>query len=287
MSVFKRPDNAIVRRLRWIMLGVMLVSMIATLTGQPAGFWHNPERATRFDGLSIYDHTNRKFEFFLGHGWAPYVTACTVYFVSAFAIVSLVPPRLAQIAIFAFIFGHFYGGSNWFAVRWQMGVRGPMVYAWTLAALLSLTILPVLKNAEFTAKRLRWIATGALLLDFMNTLIGQPHTYWRNPATVHEGNALSRFFLLHGWVAFALYDVAYCVCILLLPVLLPRAAAMICMFALLLGGYGGACNWFFYEWRMGIVVPILYGFLLAALIVVITFPRIARPSVLSSSDMSP
>jgi len=42
---------------------------------QPAGFWHNPEHATRFDGLSIYDDTNSKFEFFLGHGWAPYVMA--------------------------------------------------------------------------------------------------------------------------------------------------------------------------------------------------------------------
>lgn len=90
-------DDLIVKRLRW----VMLFSMIATLAGQPQEFWTFPERAIRFDGLSIYDHTNHKFEFFLGHGWEAYVLACAVYFAAAFTLVSVLPRRPALIAMFS------------------------------------------------------------------------------------------------------------------------------------------------------------------------------------------
>src|SRR5450432_728844 len=99
-------DDLIVKRLRWVMLGVMLFSMVATLAGQPPEFWTHPERAIRFDGLSIYDHTNHKFEFLLGHGWKSYVVACAVYFAAAFALVSVLPKKAALIAIFSFLFGH-------------------------------------------------------------------------------------------------------------------------------------------------------------------------------------
>lgn len=260
-----------INRLRWVMLGVMLFSMVATLAGQPPDFWRHPQSAMRFDGLSIYNHTNAKFEFLLGHGWAPYVIACLAYFTAAFALVSALPKKLGLTAIFAFIFGHFYGGSSWLATRWHAGFGGLTVYALTLAAALAFAITPVVKDGRLVLMRLRWIAVAALLMDFTNTLIGQPHSYWQNPAAVYEGNALSRYFLLHGWWAFCMYDMAYCVVILWLAASLPRNGAFMSTFAFLLGGYAGASNWFFYVWRMGIAAPILYGTVLSAIMVALVF----------------
>lgn len=266
-----------IQRLRWVMLGVMFFSMFATLAAQSAefwqaGFWHGPSKAMRFDGLSIYSHTNPMFTFFLGHGWLPYLLACLIYFAMAFGLVSVLPKKPALIAIFAFIFGHFYGGSNWLVVRWQMEIQGFMAYGIIVGIALTVALLPVLSNSQLTLKRLAWIAAGTLVLDFANTLIGQPHAYWQNPANVHEANALSRYFLLHGWWAFCMYDVVYCAVILLLPVVLPRAAAMIAVFAFMLGGYAGASNWFFYVWRMGMETPVLLGVVLSGVIVLTAFP---------------
>jgi hypothetical protein len=68
MSSVRFTDDRIVKRLRWIMLGVMLFSVINTLIGQPKSFWYAPESAIRGDGLSIHNSTNPTFEFFLGHG---------------------------------------------------------------------------------------------------------------------------------------------------------------------------------------------------------------------------
>jgi hypothetical protein len=274
-------DDVIVKRLRWLMLGVMLFSMIVTLAGQPPEFWSHPESAIRFDGLSIYDHTNHKFEFFLGHGWEAYVLACAVYFAAVFVLVSVLPKRPALIAIFSFIFAHFYGGSNWLAVRWHTGVLGPNLYLFVPAVLVPLAAFPVAENARLAVKRLPWVAVAALLLDFTCTLIGQPHSYWQHPETVHEANALSRLFLLHGWFSFSLYDLAYCFVILWLASTLPRTAGLICTFAFIFGGYAGAANWFFYEWRMGIEAPILLGIALSVMIVLVAFPTDRRAPQLS------
>ena len=266
-------DDLIVKRLRWVMLGVMLFSMIATLSGQPQDFWTHPESAVRFDGLSIYDKTNHKFEFFLGHSCEAYVFACFVYFAATFVLVSVLPKKSALIAIFSFIFAHFYGGSNWLAVRWHYGVRGPSVYQFVLAIFVTLAAFPGPEKARFALKRLPWVAVGALLLDFTNTLIGQPHSYWQHPGAVHEANALSRMFLLHGWFAFFLYAVVYCCVILWLASVLPVTAALICVFAFIFGGYGGATNWFFYEWRMGMEAPVLLGVALSVAVVLLAFPE--------------
>lgn len=266
-----------IQRLRWVMLGVMFFSMCATLAGQSAafwqaGFWHGSSEAMRFDGLSIYSHTNPMFTFFLGHGWLPYVLACLVYFALAFGLVSVLPKKPALVAIFAFIFGHFHGGSNWLVVHWQVGIQGFIVYGIAVGIALTVALVPVSSDRQFAVQRLAWIAAGTLVLDFTNTLIGQPHAYWQNPANVHEANALSRYFLLHGWWAFCMYDVVYCCVILLLPVLLPRGAAMIGVFAFMLGGYAGASNWFFYVWRMGMETPVLLGIALSAMIAWLVFP---------------
>ena len=74
MPLPELTNDARVKRLRWVMLGVILFSILNTLAGQPASFWANPQTAVRGDGLSIYNATNHTFEFFLGHGWKPYLS---------------------------------------------------------------------------------------------------------------------------------------------------------------------------------------------------------------------
>jgi hypothetical protein len=225
--------------------------------------------------------------FFLGHGWLAYVATCLVYMAAAFVLVSILPRMAALVAIFSFIFGHYYGGSNWLAVRWHTGVDGPMLYNAVLGATITLTAFPAPGVAAGAAgagtdaagvavravKRLRWVMAGATLLDFINTLIGQPGSYWLHPETVHEANAASRFFLAHGWTAFAAYDLFYIGGLFLLVSVLLTTAALICIFAFTLGAFAGGSNWFFYEWRLGMQAPVIYGVVLSGMIVALAFSR--------------
>jgi hypothetical protein len=277
MPLTKFTDDPIVKRLRWVMIGAMLFSLINTLSGQPNSFWQHPETAIRGDGLSIFNKTNHTFDFFLGHGWQAYIVASLVYLAGAFLIVSVLPRLAALITIFSFIFTHFYDGSNWLAVRWQLGMQGPIFYI-AIAVIVVFSAFPAPEIAAPIVIRLRWVMLGAMLLDFVNTLVGQPDSYWRHPETVHEGNALSRFFLAHGWMAFSFYDVFYLGGAFLLVSILPRRAALVCTFAFIFGGFGGGSNWFFYEWRMGWETPIIYGLILSAIIVFLAFSPSRKPT---------
>ena len=124
MSFIKFTGDEMVKRLRWAMAATIIFSMVNTLAGQPVGYWHNAALAIRGDGLAINNPTNRTFEFFLGSGWLPFVLAALVYLAGMFLLVSALPRKLALIFIFSVIFGHYYGGSNWLAVRWHLGLIG-------------------------------------------------------------------------------------------------------------------------------------------------------------------
>ena len=268
----KLTEDRTVKRLRWVMIGAMLFSAINTLLCQSESFWRNPETAIRGDGLSIHNPTNHTFEFFLGNGWQAYVAACLVYFAAAFLLVSILPRRSGLTAIFSFLFGHLYGASNWLAVGWRLGVQGPAAYAIVLSTALALSAFAVPGAAVLDIKRLRWIASAPLVFDFAFTLIGQPTSYWHRPETVHEANALSRFFLARGWTAFILYDLVYISVVFLLVSILPETIASVCAFSFMFGGFTGASNWFFYEWRMGMEAPVLFGVALSAVLVRFAFP---------------
>jgi hypothetical protein len=269
---FKFTEDCLVKRLRWVMVGAMLFSAINTLLCQGESFWRNPETAIRGDGLSIHNLTNHTFEFFLGNGWQAYVAACLVYFAGAFLLVSVLPRRAALIAIFSFLFGHFYGATNWLAVGWHLGVQGPAMYAIALSTVLVVAAFAVPGAAHLDLRRLRWVVCAPLVIDFAFTLIGQPGSYWLHPETVHEGNALSRYFLERGWTAFVLYDLVYVCVVFLLVSKLSETAAAICAFSFMFGGFAGASNWLFYVWRMGMEAPVLFGVALSVLLVKFAFP---------------
>jgi hypothetical protein len=246
----------------------MLFSMLNTLAGQPEGFWLDPGKAIRGDGLHLHSHVNHTFEFFLGYGWQLYVAACLIYFALAFLAVSVLPRRAALLIAFSFIFGHYYGACNWLAVRWHLGFTGVTYYSFLLSAAVAFSLSPLADNAsDPMVRRLRWAIVVVFLVDFLLTSLGQPSAYWHHPEMVHEGNAMLRWFMLRGWGAYVLMDLFYGLGVFLLASYLPRFFAMMVIFGFTFGYFDGASNWLFYERRLGMEAPVLYGVVLSAVLV--------------------
>ena len=203
MPLFKFTSDQTVKRLRWVMTGAILFCMVNTLSGQPESYWHHPETAIRGDGLSIGNETNHSFDFFLGRGWLPYLLACLIYLSAAFSFVSLLPRKAALTAIFSFLFGHFFEANNWLVVRWHLGLNATPMYGFVLATIIVFAIFPTMSStAGRIVKRLRWVMLVPMFLDMINTLVGQPSSYWLHGETAHEANEVSRFFLIRGWYFF-------------------------------------------------------------------------------------
>ena len=273
MPLFKFTTDQIVKRLRWVMIGAILFSMINTLSGQPESFWDHPETAIRGDGLSIYNETNHTFDFYLGHGWPAYLLTGLIYLSGAYLLVSNLPKRVALITMFSFIFGHFFGATNWLATRWHLGIIASSIYGLVLVPIIVFSAFPTLSSsADKIIKRLFWVMIGAMVCDTINTLLGQPASYWLHPETVHEANQVSRYFLAQGWYAFVFRDLFYFFGIFWLVLILPRRWALMCIFYFMLTGFVGASNWLFYEWRMGMETPVIFGFILSVMIVLLGFP---------------
>ena len=274
MPIFRITSNQIVKRLRWVMVGVIVFSIINTLAGQPESFWLHPETAIRGDGLSIYNPTNHTFDFFLGLGWQAYLIMCLIYLSITFLLVSILPTKAALVTIFSIVLGHFFGATNWLAVRWHLGTNSSSIYGIILSPIIVYSVFPAQSLIpDKIIKRLFWLMAIAMLSDTINTLVGQPATYWLHPETVHEGNEVSRYFLSHGWYAYIFRDVIYFLVIYWFVSILPQKGALICIFYFLLNGFTGASNWFFYEWRMGMQTPVIYGIVLSVCIVLIAFSK--------------
>jgi hypothetical protein len=276
--------DPIVKRLRWVMLGAMLFSLINTLAGQPESYWHRPETAIRGDGLPIGSSTNRTFEFFLGQGWQAYLVASLAYLLAIFLVVSILPRAAALIAAFSVVFGHYFGASNWLAVRWGLGTQSIVLYGILLSASLAFAAFQDVDKTGPIVRRLRWAMVGAIVLDFALTLLGQPASYWIRPETVNESNQLFRIFMAQGWTGTVLFNLIYISGAFLLVSILPRMTALICIFAFLFGHFNGASTWLFYRWRLGMEAPVAYGILLSAIIVSMAFSRRERRINLLDED---
>jgi len=274
---FRFTGDPTVKRLRWVVIGAILFSIANTLAGQPPSFWHAPETAVRFDGLSIHSQTNPMFDFFLGLGWQAYLGATLLYLAAVFLLVSLLPRRAALAAAFSFIFGHYFGASSWLGHRWHFGVEGAVLYAIVLSTVVALLAFPEIEATgpiEATGalvRQLRWVVLAAAALDFAITLLGQPGSYWLHPETANEANDLFRIFLARGWGAYLLFDLLYLLGIFLLVSNLGRLAALVCTFSFLFGHVMGLSTWLFYRWRMGMEGPAIYGAIVSVAIVSLAF----------------
>jgi hypothetical protein len=273
----------LVTRLLAITIVLIAASAVLTLAAQPSSFWSLPQTAVRFDGLAIHSSTNPMFDFFLGRGWPAYLAGVSLYGAAVWLMVAVLPKRLAMVAEFTVILGLSYSGSNWIIVRWHTGIGGAALYVAAVAIALAAAVFPFVEDREQGGlRRLCWVMALTITIDGVFTLMGQPASYWQNPATVHEANPLSKFFLEKGWWAFAAYILAQIAGPWLVLVRLPPFTGWALAFGLALGGFCGGSNWLFYEWRLGLQAPVVYGMLLSIVIVwqLLKHNQTAMPEVL-------
>ncbi len=273
----------LVTRLLGITILLIAAGAVLTLAAQPSSFWSLPQTAVRFDGLAIHSSTNPMFDFFLGRGWPAYLAGVSLYGAAVWLMVAVLPKRLAMVAEFTVILGLSYCGSNWIVVRWHTGIGGAALYVAAVAIVLAAAVFPSVEDREQDGlRRLCWVMALTITIDGVFTLMGQPASYWQNRATVHEANPMSKFFLEKGWWAFAAYILAQIAGPWLLLVRLPPVTGWALAFGVAIGGFCGGSNWLFYEWRLGLQAPVVYGMLLSIVIVwlVLKHNQTAMPEVL-------
>jgi hypothetical protein len=258
----------LVIRLFGITILLIVAGAVLTLAAQPNAFWSHPQTAIRFDGLPIHSATNPMFDFFLGRGWIAYLAGVALYIAAVWLMVTVLPKKLAMAAELTVILGLCYCGSNGIVVRWNTGTGGALLYASAVAILLAVAVLPSGDDRDRAAlKRLCWVMALTTAIDAIFTLIGQPASYWQNPATVYEGNPASKFFLEEGWWAYAAYNVFEIAVPWFLALRIAPVAGWALAFGVALGGLLGGSNWLFYVWRLGLQAPIVYATLISIAIV--------------------
>lgn len=263
-------EARLVSRLLGTTVILIAAGAVLTLAAQPSTFWSLPQTAVRFDGLAIHSSTNAMFDFFLGRGWTAYLACVFLYAATVWLMIAVLPRKLAMVAEFTVILGLSYCGSNWIIVRWHTGTGGGALYVAGVAIVLVAAVFPSVEDKEPIAlRRLCWVMGLTIAIDGVFTLIGQPASYWQNPARVHESNPMSKFFLEIGWWAFGAYILAQIAVPRLLALRVAPVTGRALALGMALGGFCGGSNWLFYEWRWGLQGPVLYAMLLSIVIVLL------------------
>lgn len=110
----------VIRRIRWVMIGMILFDIAVTYAGQPSSYWKDP---------STVQEGNRLWHSVMTKGPGPAVAGNIAYLVLAYALASLPTWRLAGLFTAAFMFGHFFGASTWITYHFKLGAMGMVVYA--------------------------------------------------------------------------------------------------------------------------------------------------------------
>lgn len=138
-------------------------------------------------------------------------------------------------------------------------------------------------------RRLRWVMVCVILSDTVHTLLGQPKSYWQHPATASEQNQFIRLFVIQGCWPFVLWSLLYVAGAFIAVSILPRRFALVTLFSFILGHYFGASTWWVYHWGYGSKAAIIYGIILAAVLVLCgvgghaaKLPRTSNPNVRSA-----
>jgi hypothetical protein len=133
-------------------------------------------------------------------------------------------------------------------------------------------------DGPLLVRRLRWIMMLVILFDIAITFLGQPASYWSDPASVIESNDLFRLILAQGWRVTIGFNLVYLIGTFVLVSILPWRLGLILLFSFLLGHYFGGCTWLFFRYRLGAQSFVIYGVILSILIVTMGF-RGGRRSV--------
>lgn len=116
-------------------------------------------------------------------------------------------------------------------------------------------------------RRLRWLMVCVILSDTISTLLGQPTSYWQHPGTADEHNQFIHLFITQGYLPFVIWSLLYIAGAFIAVSILPRRLALMTLFSFLLGHYFGACSWWVYHRGYGVWVAIIYGIVLAVVLV--------------------
>jgi hypothetical protein len=111
--------------------------------------------------------------------------------------------------------------------------------------------------------KLRWLLVAVILFDFAVTILGQPSSYWHDPLSADEGNALFRWFMVRGTICYFAFILSYIVGIFVLVTALPRKSALITGLIFLLAHYFAASTWLSYHFRLSMAGPIMYAVVLS------------------------
>lgn len=128
-------------------------------------------------------------------------------------------------------------------------------------------------TTDETVKRLCWVMVGVILFDDINTLLGQPATFWQHPETADEFNRLTHFFISHGWAWYCVYELFYIGGAFFLARILPRRLGLVILLALILGHFDGGSSWLAHRWHFGTQGMVIYGIILAVILVLSAFPQ--------------
>jgi hypothetical protein len=93
--------------------------------------------------------------------------------------------------------------------------------------------------------------------------------------------------MMRGWLDYILMDLAYCAGAFWLASILPRFFAIMTIFAFIFGHFIGASNWFFYDWRLGMETPVIYGVVLSFIIVSVSSRLAPKPKATAEFPAGP
>ena len=118
---------------------------------------------------------------------------------------------------------------------------------------------------------------GVILVDSINTLLGQPPSYMEDPATANELNDFMRIFVSLGMWPFMISSLFYIAGSVFAASILPRRLAYLFVLAMILGHYFGASTWLVYHWELGMQAAIIYGIIIATIAVCCGIPQQENP----------
>ena len=264
-------DRQVVYRFRWIMTGTMLLDIIVTLISQPDSYWG--DRASAFESNSL-------FHFFLVQALPWSLILPLLYMMVSFAIVSVLPPKAALITVFSFIICHYFRVSCWLDYRWQFGMSAPLAYGLLLGELiLNFAFTGSGRSPTKIVKKLRWLMIGVLIFDMVNTIAGQPASYWHDHTTANEGFPPARFFIMQGMPVYLLYNLVLFTFYFFLVTYLSGRVALVVVISIILIYYFGASTWINNGWKVSAEGPIIYGVIVSLVFVLLTFWGTERKSL--------
>jgi len=264
-------NRQLVDRFRWIMTGTMLLDIIVTLISQPDSYWR--DRTSAFESNSL-------FHFFLVQAFPWNFIFPLLYMLASFAIVSFLPPKAALVAVFSFIICHYFRVSCWLDYRWQFGMAAPFFYGLLLGELILIfSAIGSGRSPAKIVKKLRWMMLGVLIFDMINTISGQPASYWHDHATANEGFPPSRFFIMQGMPVYLLYNLVLFTFYFFLVTYLSGRVALVVVISIILIYYFGASTWINNGWKVSAEGPIIYGIIISFVFVMLTFWGTERKSI--------